>query len=100
MPETQQPEDQEILHVDAGDGAGGGLLRLGGDGRSPLPGRFDMQRAVIHRKCEGLSEADAHRAVLPEQQCAVTDETVAAHALEDVGRHPGFRSAGPPSPGR
>ncbi|MGW5275459.1 hypothetical protein ACWEQP_23360 [Streptomyces sp. NPDC004044] len=37
-------------------------------GRNPLPGRFDMQRAVIHLKCEGLSEADAYRAVLPEQQ--------------------------------
>ncbi|MDF6044167.1 DinB family protein [Streptomyces sp. JH14] len=122
------------------------------DARTQLLGWFDMQRAVIHWKCAGLSERDAHRAVLPasprlsaaglvshlrwvenywfevmflgrpavgprfdpdtedadmrvdgiplarlleeyEQQCAVTDEIVAAHALEDVGRHPDFELA-------
>ena len=111
-----------------------------------------MQRAIIHWKCEGLSDADAHRSVLPASplmtmagivshlrwvehcwfevlflggpaegpqfedgpqdadmmvegvplarlldeyaaQCAVSDKIVAAHSLDDVGRHPDFRSA-------
>ncbi len=110
-----------------------------------------MQRAIIHWKCEGLSEADAHRSVLPtspymtiagivshmrwvehswfevlllgrpavgpqfdegpedadmmvegvplerllgeyERQCEVSNEITAAHALEDVGRHPGYKA--------
>ncbi|MFI6595497.1 DUF664 domain-containing protein [Nonomuraea sp. NPDC050536] len=33
--------------------------------RDQLVGWLDMQRAIIHWKCEGLSEEDAHRAVLP-----------------------------------
>lgn len=108
-----------------------------------------MQRAVIQWKCEGLSEADAHRPVLPAsprmtmagllyhlrwvehcwfevmlrgapavgpqfddgpedadmlaegitlarlqeeytRQCAVSDEIIAAHALDDVGRNTDF----------
>lgn len=111
-----------------------------------------MQRAIIRWKCEGLSETDAHRAVLPasplmtmaglvshlrwtehcwfevlflgrpaegpqfvdepedadmrvdgvplaqlleeyDRQCAVSNDIVAAHSLDDVGRHPDFRSA-------
>lgn len=111
-----------------------------------------MQRAIVQWKCEGLSEADAHRSVLPtsprmtmaglvahlrwvehcwfevmllgrpatgpqfddgpedadmmvdgiplgqlleeyERQCAVSNEIVAAHSLDDVGRHPDFRVA-------
>ncbi|WP_046494230.1 DinB family protein [Streptomyces odonnellii] len=121
------------------------------DERTQLLGWLDMQRAVIHWKCEGLSEADAHRPVLPssplmtmaglvshmrwaehlwfevilmgrpaegpmlqgpedgdmmvegiplaqlleeyERQCAVSDELVAAHDLDDVGRHPDFKAA-------
>lgn len=110
-----------------------------------------MQRAIIHWKCEGLSEADAHRSVLPtspymtlaglvshmrwvehcwfevlllgrpaegplfedgpedadmrvdgvplarlldeyERQCAVSNEIAAAHALEDVGQHQGYKA--------
>ncbi|WP_371494087.1 DinB family protein [Kitasatospora sp. NBC_00374] len=35
------------------------------DERTQLLGWLDLQRAVIHWKCEGLSEPDAHRAVLP-----------------------------------
>ena len=35
------------------------------DERSQLIGWLDLQRALIHWKCEGLSEDDAHRAVLP-----------------------------------
>lgn len=35
------------------------------DERTQLLGWLDMQRAVIHWKCEGLTEEDAHRAVLP-----------------------------------
>jgi hypothetical protein len=35
-----------------------------GDERTQLTGWFQMQRAIIHYKCEGLSEEDAHRAVL------------------------------------
>ncbi|MFF8314614.1 DinB family protein [Streptomyces lydicus] len=125
---------------------------FGADERTQLVGWLDMQRAIIQWKCEGLSEADAHRAVLPSspkmtmaglvshmrwvehlwfevlflgrpavgpllddatedadmdvdgiplpqlldeyaRQCAVSNEIIAAHALEDVGKHPEFRSA-------
>ncbi|MFF3684616.1 DinB family protein [Streptomyces sp. NPDC002187] len=111
-----------------------------------------MQRAIIHYKCEGLSDEDAHRALLPtsplmtmaglvshmrwvenswfevlflggpaegpqfveepedadmrvegvplaqllddyEKQCAVSNEIIAAHSLDEVGRHPDYRSA-------
>ncbi|MFE7772737.1 DinB family protein [Streptomyces sp. NPDC057445] len=122
------------------------------DERTQLLGWFEMQRAIIHFKCEGLSEEDAHRSVLPasplmtmagivshlrwteqtwfevlflgrpadgpqfveepedadmmvdgiplarlleeyEQQCAVSDEIIAAHPLDEVGKHPDFGSA-------
>ena len=35
------------------------------DERTQLVGWYDLQRAVVVLKCEGVSEADAHRAVLP-----------------------------------
>jgi hypothetical protein len=35
------------------------------DERTQLVGWYDLQRAIVHLKCEGLSEEDAHRAVLP-----------------------------------
>jgi uncharacterized damage-inducible protein DinB len=35
------------------------------DERTQLLGWFDLQRALVPWKCEGLSEADAHRTVLP-----------------------------------
>ncbi|MBB5933256.1 DinB family protein [Streptomyces zagrosensis] len=35
------------------------------DERTQLIGWLDMQRAVIAWKCEGLSDADAHRSLLP-----------------------------------
>jgi uncharacterized damage-inducible protein DinB len=38
---------------------------LGADERTQLVGWLDLQRAIIAWKCEGLSEADAHRSVLP-----------------------------------
>jgi hypothetical protein len=119
------------------------------DERTQLVGWLDLQRAVVHLKCEGLSDADAHRAVLPgsplmtmagavshlrwvercwfevvflggpavgpwfgndagtivpsqpinrllvdyERQCALSNEIAAAHALDDVGKHQGFRAA-------
>jgi uncharacterized damage-inducible protein DinB len=33
--------------------------------RTQLVGWYDLQRAIVHLKCEGVSETDAHRAVLP-----------------------------------
>jgi uncharacterized damage-inducible protein DinB len=33
--------------------------------RTQLVGWLDMQRALVHYKCAGLSEDDAHRALLP-----------------------------------
>jgi uncharacterized damage-inducible protein DinB len=36
------------------------------DERTQLVGWLDMQRAIIAWKCEGLSEEDAHRSVLPD----------------------------------
>src|ERR1022692_2824073 len=35
------------------------------DERTQLVGWLDLQRALVRWKCDGLSEADAHRAVLP-----------------------------------
>jgi len=121
------------------------------DERTQLVGWLDMQRAIVHWKCEGLSEEDAHRSVLPDsplmtmagivshlrwteqcwfevlfmgepatgpqfvgpedadmmvegvplaqlleeyqRQCAASNEIIAAHAMDDVGRHPDFKSA-------
>ena len=122
------------------------------DERTQLVGWLDLQRAIVHMKCEGLSDADAHRSVLPgsplmtmagavshlrwfehcwfevvflgrpavgpqfddglqdanmmvsgepldrlladyELQCALSNEIAAAHSLDDVGKHPGFRAA-------
>jgi uncharacterized damage-inducible protein DinB len=115
------------------------------DERTQLLGWLAMQRAVIHWKCEGVSEEDAHRAPLPgsplmtlaglvnhlrwvehlwfetvllggpavgprfevedgdflaatelplaqllaeyREQCAKSDEIIAAHSLDDVGRN-------------
>jgi hypothetical protein len=37
----------------------------GADERAQLVGWLDLQRAIIHWKCEGLSDADAYRSVLP-----------------------------------
>ena len=36
-----------------------------GDERAQLVGWLDLQRAIVHHECEGLSEVDAHRALLP-----------------------------------
>lgn len=36
------------------------------DERTQLVGWLDLQRALVRWKCEGLSEADAHRPVLPQ----------------------------------
>ncbi|MQA78526.1 MAG: DUF664 domain-containing protein [Streptosporangiales bacterium] len=122
------------------------------DERTQLVGWLDIQRAIVHWKCEGLSDEDAHRSVLPtsplmtmagivshlrwtenlwfevlflgrpadgpqfvdepedadmrvdgvplaqllddyERQCAVSNEIIAAHAFDDVGKHPDFGSA-------
>lgn len=122
------------------------------DERTQLVGWLDLQRDIVRWKCDGLSEADAHRSLLPTsplmtvagvvshlrwvehtwfevlfvgrpaegpqfvddpedadmmvddislsqlleeygKQCAVSNEIVAAHSLDDVGRHPDFRSA-------
>ncbi|MGR8006981.1 DinB family protein [Streptomyces hypolithicus] len=119
------------------------------DERTQLIGWLDMQRAIVAWKCEGLSDEDAHRSLLPtsphmtmagivshmrwventwfevvflgrpakgprfegghedadmmvegtplaqllaeyEQQCAVSNEIIAAHSLDDIGRHPDF----------
>ncbi|MGY1826167.1 MULTISPECIES: DinB family protein [unclassified Blastococcus] len=36
-----------------------------GDERELLVGWLDLQRAVVHLKCDGLTDDDAHRALLP-----------------------------------
>ncbi|MEJ3749885.1 DinB family protein [Actinomycetes bacterium KLBMP 9797] len=122
------------------------------DERTQLVGWLDLQRSIVHYKCAGLSDEDAHRSVLPtsplmtvagivshlrwtentwfevlflgrpadgpqfkedpedldmmvdevplaellaeyDQQCQLSNEIIAAHSLDDVGRHPDFRSA-------
>ena len=122
---------------------------LGADERTQLVGWLDLQRAIIAWKCEGLSEADAHRPVLPtspymtmagivshlrwvehmwfemifmdhpagphfggpedadmvvagiplgqllgeyDRQCATSNDIIAAHSLEEVGRYPEYRA--------
>ena len=120
------------------------------DERTQLVGWLELQRAVVHWKCAGLSEEDAHRAVLPasplmtmaglvshlrwtenlwfeivllgkpvkgpqfegpedadmmvdgvpiaalledyERQCALSNEIIAAHSLDDLGRNTEFKS--------
>lgn len=123
-----------------------------GDERTLLMGWYDLQRSLVGWKCEGLSDVDAHRSVLPSSplmtvagivshlrwaeqtwyevlflggpddgpqfredpedadmmvagvplprllddyvaQCARSDEIIAAHSLDDVGRHPDYQSA-------
>ena len=118
-----------------------------GDERAQLLGWLDLQRAVVHQKCEGLDDAAAHRPLIPTsplmtvaglvshlrwvehcwfevlflggpadgpmfagssededmrvdgvplaqllaeytQQCARSNEIVAAASLDDVGTHP------------
>jgi hypothetical protein len=34
------------------------------DERTQLLGWFDLQRGIVRLKCEGLSDADAHRALI------------------------------------
>jgi uncharacterized damage-inducible protein DinB len=122
------------------------------DERTQLVGWLDLQRAIVRVKCEGLSDTDARRSVLPgsplmtmagavshlrwaehcwfevvflgrpavgrqfgdgpeeadttfsgqpldrlladyERQCALSNEIAAAHSLDDVGKHHGFRAA-------
>ena len=122
------------------------------DERTQLVGWLDMQRALVPWKCEGLSDADAQRPVLPtspmmtmagvvshlrwvektwfevlflgrpaegpqfvdepedadmmvegvplaqlleeyDGQCAVSNEIIAAHRLDEVGTHPDFGAA-------
>ena len=117
------------------------------DERTQLVGWLDLQRALVHWKCEGLDDDAAHRSLLPtsplmtvaglvshlrwaentwfevvflgrpadgpqfrttpdsaemrvagtplrqllsdyERQCALSNEIIAAHPLESVGRHP------------
>src|SRR4029453_16212029 len=35
------------------------------DERTQLVGWHDLQRALVHYRCEGVSEQDAHRSLLP-----------------------------------
>jgi Protein of unknown function (DUF664) len=121
------------------------------DERTQLVGWLDLQRAIIAWKCEGLSEQDAHRPVLPtsplmtmagmvshlrwtehlwfetlflgrpvtgpqltgedddemrvdgiplaqllaeyEQQCRFSNEVIAEHSLDEIGKHADFKSA-------
>ncbi|GIG89139.1 DinB family protein [Plantactinospora endophytica] len=123
------------------------------DERTQLVGWLDMQRSLVHWKCEGLAEVDSHRVVLPtsplmtiagivshlrwvehawfevlflgrpagdsphfleepedadmrvegiplgqlldeyDRQCAVSNEIVANHSLDEPGRHPDYRSS-------
>ena len=120
------------------------------DERTQLLGWLDLQRAIIIWKCEGLSDLDAHRPVLPssplltmaglvshlrwteplwfeiallgrptvgpqfdgpedadmrvagaplaklveeyQAQCALSDENIAAHSLDDPGKNTAFPS--------
>ena len=118
------------------------------DERTQLVGWLDLQRAIVHLKCEGLTDSEAQCPVLPasplmtvagvvshlrwvenlwfevvflgrpavgphfegpedadmmvsgvpltrllqeyERQCAVSNEIIAAHPLDEVGKHPDF----------
>ncbi|GAA4517628.1 MULTISPECIES: DUF664 domain-containing protein [Nonomuraea] len=72
------------------------------DERTQLVGWLDMQRAIVQWKCAGLSEEDADMRIdgVPlaklldeyECQCRISNEIVAAHSLDDVGKHPDYRS--------
>jgi uncharacterized damage-inducible protein DinB len=122
------------------------------DERTQLVGWLDMQRALVPWKCEELSDADAHRSVLPTsplmtmagvvshlrwtehcwfevlflgrpaegpqfegpddadlmvegvaldkllaeygQQCLVSNEIIAAHPLDEIGKNKDYRAGG------
>jgi hypothetical protein len=65
------------------------------DERTQLVGWLDLQRAIVHRKCEGLAEADA---AAPLDALARNAEYgadalslrwILCHMLEEVARHVG-----------
>jgi hypothetical protein len=55
--------------------------------RTQIVGWFDLQRAIVHLKCESVSEADAHRAVLPASPLMTMAGVVSHHMLEETARH-------------
>ncbi len=62
------------------------------DERTQLMGWYDLQRAIIHLKCQGLSEVDAHRSLLPTSPLmtvagVVSHLRIAAHSLDETGRY-------------
>ncbi|WP_404347789.1 DinB family protein [Phycicoccus jejuensis] len=56
-----------------------------GDERTQLLGWFDLQRGIVRLKCEGLSDADAHRVLLPSSPL-LTVAGIVGHltAVEDL----------------
>ncbi len=50
------------------------------DSRTALLGWYDLQRGIIKMKCEGLSDEDAHRSVIPTSPL-MTVAGVVAHCL-------------------
>lgn len=66
------------------------VLFLGGPAEGP---QFDEEREDADMRVEGVSLTQLLQEY--EQQCAVSREIVAAHSLDEVGRHPDFASGGP-----
>ena len=76
------------------------------DRRVQLVGWLDLQRALVPWKCEGMSEPDAHRAVLPSSPLMTMAGVVSHlrwvehlwfevpfHMVEETARHVGQRDA-------
>ncbi|GAA2475538.1 DinB family protein [Streptomyces gobitricini] len=64
------------------------VLFLGGPAEGP---QFDETAEDLDMKPDGVPLAQLLEEY--ERQCAVSNEIVAAHALDETGRHPDFRSA-------
>jgi uncharacterized damage-inducible protein DinB len=65
------------------------VLFLGGPAEGP---QFDEEREDADMRVEGVSLTQLLQEY--EQQCAVSRDIVAAHSLDEVGRHPDFASGG------
>ena len=69
------------------------------DERTQLVGWLDLQRAVVQLKCEGLSDADAYRPVLPGSPLMTMAGAVShlrwilVHMVEETARHAGHMDA-------
>lgn len=59
-----------------------------GDERTQLVGWLDLQRKLVRWKCEGLSNSDAYRVVIPTSPL-MSLRWMLIHMIEETARHVG-----------